>query len=111
MRGDLGGSLLQETTQDPNNFEHCNQTNEPWGLFTQLLIEDFVGLTRLFRVVLEQIAEDDVGIEPNPLSQIWKNRGFQTFFGATFGATLYRDFVRARSTLCKCGESVYMIDI
>jgi hypothetical protein len=31
--------------------------------------------------------------------------------GAAFGATLYRDFVRIRSTLCKSGKSVYMFEI
>jgi hypothetical protein len=29
MRGDLGTVLLQEAAQDPNNFEHRDQTNEP----------------------------------------------------------------------------------
>jgi hypothetical protein len=40
-----------------------------------------------------------------------RSRTFGRNFGAAFGATLYRDFVRVRSTLCKCGELVYMIDI
>jgi hypothetical protein len=45
-----------------------------------------------------------------PLSQL-ESRDFRTFFGAAFGATLHRDFVRIRSTLCKFGKSVYMLEI
>jgi hypothetical protein len=39
------------------------------------------------------------------------SRAFGRNFGAAFGATLYRDFVRVRSTMCKYGKSIYMLDI
>jgi hypothetical protein len=49
MRGDLGRVLLQEAAQRPNNFEHCNQTNEPQVIFAQRTTYFTEGLSSAFR--------------------------------------------------------------
>ena len=41
------------------------QTDESGVLVAQPPIDDLVFLARLFRVILEEVAEDDVGIETN----------------------------------------------
>jgi hypothetical protein len=72
-----------------------------------------------FALLLKMVAKNPLGLRTKidafgglKLAElIWKNRDFRTFFGATFGATLYRDFVRVRSILCQCGKSVYMLEI
>jgi hypothetical protein len=68
MRSDLGRIPPQEAAQDPNNFEHSSQANEPRVLFAQFLVDDLVGLARLLWVILEQIAQDHVGIQTNHLA-------------------------------------------
>ena len=55
-------------------------------------------LVPLLVPLLKTVAKNPLGLRTKidafrrietPLSQIWKSRDFRTFFGATFGATLY----------------------
>ena len=56
---------LEETSQHSDNLQHGNRTDESWFFVAQLPIDDVACLARLFRVILKEIAEDDVGIETN----------------------------------------------
>ena len=64
VSGDLGRTPLQEAAENPNDFENCSDVHKSRVLFAQLPIDDLIGLARLFWVVLKQIAQEDVGIEP-----------------------------------------------
>src|ERR1700722_16504834 len=63
MSGDFRRILLQEAAQDPDNFQHGNQTKKSPVLFTQLSIDDLVRLTCLLWIVLKQVAQDNVRIQ------------------------------------------------
>src|SRR5215472_3748821 len=63
MASDFRRSLLQEAAQHPNDFKNSNQANEPRILFAQMPIDNLISLACLLWIVLQQIAQDDVGIE------------------------------------------------
>jgi len=65
MGCNLSRGSLEETSPHPDNLQRGNQTDESGVLVAQPPIDDVVCLARLFRVSLEEIAEDDVGIETN----------------------------------------------
>jgi len=61
--GNLTRGLLQEAAQDPDEFKDGDEVQEARIFFTQQSIDDRVGAAGLGRVVLQQIAQDDVGVE------------------------------------------------
>jgi hypothetical protein len=62
---DLGRGLFEEAAQDPHNLQNCSQIDKPQIRYAELPLEDVIRLASLPWVVLEQISQDDIGIEPD----------------------------------------------